>query len=390
LTGAQAMGEPRTRRTGRKLAVAALALLVPLVVLELWLRRGAEGEPPPALPGRTSYELRGESAAGEALDAKRHGIVMRHDPYLVLFPRPSQALPGVTINAQGFRGRDWELAKPPGAVRVLLVGGSTAFGQGATDDEASLGAALERELAGRIEGAEVLNGGVIGYESTQELVLLATRLLAYGPDVVVVLDGWNDFHHAGRLPTDRTVVANTWFFELDARLARGAKPWAGLWRSSALLAWVETKLSARRPAPEEREFGHYADELAAALPIYRWNLACMTRLARAHGARVLLAAQPELYMRAGTIPEREQRIRERRARSGYADYSRAQYPAYVETAREVAAGEGAAFLDATKVFDGSAEAVFIDEVHLDDGGQARLAAALAEAVQGALAQPTRD
>jgi lysophospholipase L1-like esterase len=93
----------------------------------------------------------------------------------------------VTHNALGFRGPEVSPAKPPGGIRVLMLGDSFTYGIGVADDE-SFSARLEA-LDPRLE---VLNTGVNGYGTAQELLLLRDQGLALDPDVVIVNFFWND------------------------------------------------------------------------------------------------------------------------------------------------------------------------------------------------------
>ncbi len=108
-------------------------------------------------------------------------------------PRPGFTLhrAGVTttINRLGYRGREYPLARTPGRTRTVMLGDSVAFGYG-VDDAATFSAVLER-MEPRLE---VLNLGVQGYGTDQELIKLEEERLRYHPEVVVLnacLD--NDF-----------------------------------------------------------------------------------------------------------------------------------------------------------------------------------------------------
>jgi hypothetical protein len=99
-------------------------------------------------------------------------------------------------NALGFRGPDWTSAKPDSGVRVALVGDSHAFGLGVP-----FAATAGEVLAGMlrrcgIARAEVLNFGVNGYNSRQELGVLRGYVLGFHPDVLVVLPTSNDHEPA--------------------------------------------------------------------------------------------------------------------------------------------------------------------------------------------------
>lgn len=86
---------------------------------------------------------------------------------------------------------------PSAALRVFLLGGSTAAGQGVTPEE-TITAHLERLMeawAGR--PVDVVNAGVGGWTAANELSLLTGRILPFfDPDAVVILDGANDVRRA--------------------------------------------------------------------------------------------------------------------------------------------------------------------------------------------------
>lgn len=75
----------------------------------------------------------------------------------------------VTINSTGYRDRERDLRAKPGTIRVAVIGDSFIHAYFLPLDQ-TFGANLERELtachAGR--AVEVLNFGVLGYNTTQE------------------------------------------------------------------------------------------------------------------------------------------------------------------------------------------------------------------------------
>ncbi len=96
----------------------------------------------------------------------------------------------VKINSHGLRAdREYTYAKPPGTVRIAVLGDSFAHAPG-TPAESTFWAHLERELnlcrAFGERRAEVLNFGVSGYGTAQELLALRHRALKYSPDVVLL------------------------------------------------------------------------------------------------------------------------------------------------------------------------------------------------------------
>src|SRR5690606_3468454 len=116
--GMQVQQDERRRGRRWRLSLAVLIVLVGALALgELVLRLNAGQQEVGA------HALRAETAAGVPFGDTGGRLILRHDPHLVFFPRPDQRLPGVTINAQGFRGADWVREKPSGVKRVLLLGG---------------------------------------------------------------------------------------------------------------------------------------------------------------------------------------------------------------------------------------------------------------------------
>lgn len=97
------------------------------------------------------------------------------------------------INDRGFRDvRRFTYAKPAGTFRVLSLGDSHTQGY-EVRQEATFSSVLERYLRGRGLKAEVLNAGVSGFSTAEELAFLENEGYKYEPDVVVLGFYANDF-----------------------------------------------------------------------------------------------------------------------------------------------------------------------------------------------------
>lgn len=94
----------------------------------------------------------------------------------------------------GFRGKEITMPKPKNTFRIFVLGGSTVV-QG-INSQGLITENLEETLKKRIPQCEVINAGVAGYASQNELLLLETKILKLQPDLVVVLDGRNDLFYA--------------------------------------------------------------------------------------------------------------------------------------------------------------------------------------------------
>ncbi len=108
----------------------------------------------------------------------------------------------VDINSDGLRDREYSVEKSQNVRRILVFGDSFAEGWGVPVDR-SFSEKLESNLGGGGEGRvlEVLNFGVAGFGTDQELLLFRRHGTRYRPDDVVVLfyanDLWNNQSRRG-------------------------------------------------------------------------------------------------------------------------------------------------------------------------------------------------
>jgi lysophospholipase L1-like esterase len=97
----------------------------------------------------------------------------------------------VTISSQGLRDREFDLEKPAGVTRVLLLGDSLVEGLEVPLED-TLGRQLERISRESGRDVEVINGGHYGYGTDQELLFYRHRGRQFQPDVVVLFFMTND------------------------------------------------------------------------------------------------------------------------------------------------------------------------------------------------------
>jgi lysophospholipase L1-like esterase len=136
-----------------------------------------------------------------------------------------------TINNLGFRRpEDTEVPKPPGTVRIAVLGGSATFCYEVDDADTWTGV-LERFLRDEYgDHIEVVNAGVPGYDAFVSKMNYLYRVRAIEPDIVIVSHTWNDvkkFHHveSGAFP-DATIgpgLSKVRKFLRNYQLARRAR-----------------------------------------------------------------------------------------------------------------------------------------------------------------------
>lgn len=95
----------------------------------------------------------------------------------------------IEINEHGFRDRERTVAKPPGTYRIAVIGDSFSEAMQVELDD-TYWSILERELnqRGAVPGkrVEVLNFGVSGYGTAQQLAMLRHYVGPYDPDMVLL------------------------------------------------------------------------------------------------------------------------------------------------------------------------------------------------------------
>jgi len=409
-----------------------LGILVAAIALELGTRVVV------GLSGRTArlndrsnepavaYKLQFFNQRGRALSGLSHEGQLRIQQRALLNYRlaSDQTTPFWSINAQGFRDSDpVPVDKPEGEIRIFILGGSAAFGHWLPSNDATMAAKLEARLRERLEqqarspekyrpnvlpadGApraqalarppklrnanyRVINAAVPGYISTNHLAQLATQILPYSPDVVVLLSGYEDL----MLPSDREAASipqldsflnsppyHFWAYlsEPVARTTRSTmvfkavqywllKPSDNLAERSLPLAASSQPLEERVPRTEQQ----------LEQRVTRYSAATRQMVQLSAGARVplVIALQPEI---SGITPEKlqpgEGAIAEQLG-TGYLERVRAGFARLSESNDKL----GEAFPDNVKIlnyydlYDQFSAEAFLDAVHLTEAANQALA-----------------
>ena len=133
----------------------------------------------------------------------------------------------VRTNRWGLRDDDYELAKPPGMVRIAVMGASHVFGEGVANHEtfeAVLEARINREPCGGTPlRFEILNFGEAGRSAPQNVLVLESKVLPFRPDALFYVSHPDDGTRMGRA----LIKAVRGQFEIPAHL-RGIVERAGV------------------------------------------------------------------------------------------------------------------------------------------------------------------
>ena len=199
-TEPQALAVSKPRRRRRRLLFALVALLIAVAFVEL-----------------ASFIVLKVFATQPDVYSSESGLFDAHRNHRL---NPAFQLPGEKgrlHSPDGFR-RDAPVSieKPAKTIRIIALGTSALYGIGASapypthrplyNDETITGmleASLNQRLTqnGSEFRVEVINAGVSAYQTFHELMYLNADLLEYSPDIVINIDGHNDFY--GTELTDR-------------------------------------------------------------------------------------------------------------------------------------------------------------------------------------------
>jgi lysophospholipase L1-like esterase len=266
------------------------------------------------------------------------------------------------INSLQFRyARELETPKPAGVCRIFLLGGSTAFGSGASSNDTTIGGYLEKYLNERSDQYgwrfEVITAASSGWATTNERILIENRLVELEPDVVLEVSGHNDA-----------------FWGLNRHNTQWFRGFQDLYFMALLNAVLKYKFDAAFPKElgGEREPGISVPRMCGRL---RRNIELAHAALEPVGADYCFALQPITSCSKKRLTGREQRMASRpgnfpmpvdqaefadcfaQFRSTLAEVKRPQRPHYH-------------FFDLTPIFDDcdAATDIFIDRCHFGDRG----------------------
>ena len=272
---------------------------------------------------------------------------------------PNQHNEYVNINSFGFRGVEISKEKPENVYRIIMLGGSTLFGYGASSDETTIPGFLQKkfETTDSDFKVEVINAGSSGAYSKTETLYVKHKLLDFDPDLIIVYDGWND----SRIPYTSHI---------------GERGLAGQLYDSvnhlqSIFPYYKTPIVIREigrdliSAEEDTIATRIDANLDKKVILWkeRWNESCL--LAQKNDIKTLITIQPMLGTGDRIVTKSE------KSTSGLLQNDFMQLPLYqlqkfVDVLPELTNCTNTA--DLTHVFDGHNEPLFVDLGHVEDHG----------------------
>lgn len=341
----------------------------------------------------------------------KHLVPYEFDAYKNILPaRGYVDTRGIRHNMQGFR-RSTEVSrdKPDDVYRVFLMGGSTAYGLGCLWEQIGdfpviknsecIDTYLEKFLSDALPGQkiEVINAAITSTWTHHHLIYLNQTILKYDPDMVIFVDGRNDYFEYGK---DHDQFSSYAYGEhahlIMARPTIGSLAYAnGFWlyRKSALAhvtfrAIRSTKRSLfdqSAPAPIDMKNALHDLETAFQNNALKMNerLALILKNEEISAVFVL---QPLLVLERERMPlmasaERELFLFNLSFRpSNSEEFYKKAVDVIRPLQKSTVEKHGEIFMDGTMVFEESSDQVFTDYCHLTPKGNELLARRIAKDV----------
>lgn len=353
---------------------------------------------------------------------------------------PEQKSKFWSINPQGFRDDESvPLQKPAGEVRIFVLGGSAAFGELNSSNQAAFSTKLEALLNAQVADQQatpdrfqplilpyradevakvltlpsriperqyrVINAAVPGYASGNELAQLMQQVAAYNPDILIELNGYPDLilpsTQAGAdIPglddalkekpekdwrTQATEAVEGWLNQLY--LVRGIQHYVLQSeqkeevpdRSLNLMTTAAGLSLTQTLAPD-------STELNRRISRYQGNLLQMARWSAASKKQLLVGIQPEITGKKAVrlTPEESQIVKQ--LGSDYVKRLPTEYGKLAAAAQEtLKASPNAKLLDFYQLYDSFNQQAFQSPTDLTDAANVVLAKRFYDAIAGQLA-----
>jgi len=308
-----------------------------------------------------------------------------YPPHYLKHVHAEPGLPGMdtlprtfSTNNLGYRGDSLATPKPPGEVRVFVVGGSTTECVFLDDREA-----LTRRLQDRLRATgldvRVYGAGKSGDRSWDHLAMVGQRIAHLQPDAIVVFAGINDLfagangrdylmRDTARSPSLKALLAQAATeFQLPRLVMRATRPYDP--------SQIDLRSEYRRLAAAARARPLSDHPPRENVRPYEENLRSLAAVARAQGARTVFMTQATTWNSRDPRPSEWHWMTGTRVRYREADLDAAM-GRYNEAMKRAAAATEAAVFDLAASLPGSAD-FFYDDVHFNVAGADTAAAMLA-------------
>lgn len=232
-------------------------------------------------------------------------------------------LPGrVTNNSLGFRCPEF-LPPAEDELTVAVMGGSAAWGSGATDNSATIAGQLEAlmnadpQFLGRRKRARVFNLAQVNGNQTQDVLSLTFFGPRIKPDIVVSFHGWNEL--LANYPMKEDILERyrvfyltelEWWEPIQVGDNNQRQLKQSLWRWLSGKSALASRLQpAGQPDPFDYSLAELQRRLQVASDVFVEHMEQLTLLGKAQGFRHFEFLQPNVYRKLELAPNESSLIK---------------------------------------------------------------------------------
>lgn len=319
------------------------------------------------------------------------------DPFTGFKNFPNQKTRWFNISSDGFRGREIN-KKTNRRGRIIVTGGSAAFGTGVHSDNETFQVFLQKLN----DKYEVINAGIPGFLSGQELTYIVTDIADYQPDIIMSFSGFNDldsqWHHQFFFGKPKKVKelgynGNFYFIQIEKALINNFRAenyvlysfrrfLGTLIGKSSLLELLKhnieiVKSTRRNSVAKNNSFAapgadvHKTSYFADIVNNFTGNLIKMNDFCRCRNIIFIAVLQPELGNKKIKTSEEEMLLESWAfGTSNYREEFPQLYTKFCEDTKQVLAAHGIPYIDINSYseFSENQKTLFCDVVHTNKTG----------------------
>ena len=323
-----------------------------------------------------------EGASGQVILEDIFGMEKRYLSYLGFLGAPNSKKTTFEINKTGFRDSAIE-PRIPDEYRILVLGGSAAWGWGASANRHTITGALEEMLNEDSSGVtyRVMNGAFLAWTSLQERITLMEFYERFDPDLVISFTGFNDIISVQY--GNKRELLRLEYSMIEEAVENNIKPMStmkavrkvvgslGIWR---LVVYFREQLPSGKPGRVD----YKSKRAERGIPKVLDRYLSMANYTASHGDRFLLVLQPEIYTTEKQLTAAEAEVKEwlDARNSVNFDATFIQYRSDLVQGLSALSTAGITVIDLRSVFDTVSETMFTDDSHFNDSGYRKIARAL--------------
>jgi lysophospholipase L1-like esterase len=324
-----------------------------------------------------------ENASGQVILEDIFGREKRYLSYLGFLGAPNSRKTTFDINETGFRDSAVE-PRVPNEYRILILGGSAAWGWGASANRHTISGALQEFLNEDSSGItyRVMNGAYLAWTSLQERITLMEFYEHFDPDLVISFSGFNDI--ISILQGNSRELLRLEFTMVEEAVENNLTPMGtlkalrkfvgslGVWR---LVVYVREQLHS---GTSNRRIEYKPARSKRGIPKVIDRYLSMANYTARHGDQFLLVLQPEIYTTGKQLTVAEQEVKQWLDARNSENFGNtfSQYRSDLVQGLSVLPSSGIDVIDLEEMFDTENETMFTDDSHFNDSGYREIARAL--------------